>query len=365
MAHWLALGFSAWEQPADSTTLCTDEPQELGALRAACAGWSGSFGIATDGRLCGWGRAQLPSIARVQHIACGWDHLVLLRSPASSDCTSELCALSIQQEGCSTLQIITPVATASQSADGQRPRELHCGLSCVLILRENGTVVHGSFLAAPLRPLALPLPVTTMACGKAHWLLVTNDGSVFAQGDNRVGQLGLGHVEPVEEPTLVELLAGVAVVAVACGGQHSLALAGTGDVYSFGSNKHGQLGRDDVDSPAALPALVDLASGMAAGGPDAPTGQPDETVVEIAAGSSHSCAVVASGSAFLWGSGTYGQLGGPFEDCSRPRQLTLPKWYIDGVASGPCSWTTLLRVRARAGAAVSSGGDHADSVSSS
>eukprot|EP00050_Salpingoeca_kvevrii_P012955 m.25921 g.25921 ORF g.25921 m.25921 type:complete len:191 (+) comp4507_c0_seq1:72-644(+) len=135
MAHWLALGFSAWEQPADSTTLCTDEPQELGALRAACAGWSGSFGIATDGRLCGWGRAQLPSIARVQHIACGWDHLVLLRSPASSDCTSELCALSIQQEGCSTLQIITPVATASQSADGQRPRELHCGLSCVLILR--------------------------------------------------------------------------------------------------------------------------------------------------------------------------------------------------------------------------------------
>eukprot|EP00050_Salpingoeca_kvevrii_P012954 m.25920 g.25920 ORF g.25920 m.25920 type:complete len:345 (+) comp4507_c0_seq1:230-1264(+) len=230
---------------------------------------------------------------------------------------------------------------------------------------ENGTVVHGSFLAAPLRPLALPLPVTTMACGKAHWLLVTNDGSVFAQGDNRVGQLGLGHVEPVEEPTLVELLAGVAVVAVACGGQHSLALAGTGDVYSFGSNKHGQLGRDDVDSPAALPALVDLASGMAAGGPDAPTGQPDETVVEIAAGSSHSCAVVASGSAFLWGSGTYGQLGGPFEDCSRPRQLTLPKWYIDGVASGPCSWTTLLRVRARAGAAVSSGGDHADSVSSS
>jgi alpha-tubulin suppressor-like RCC1 family protein len=68
--------------------------------------------------------------------------------------------------------------------------------------------------------------VVALAGGWAHSLAVTADGTVWAWGDNAVGQLGDGtmtdRLEPVPIPTLTD------VVAIAAGRHHSLALTSDG-----------------------------------------------------------------------------------------------------------------------------------------
>jgi alpha-tubulin suppressor-like RCC1 family protein len=57
---------------------------------------------------------------------------------------------------------------------------------------------------------------------------------------------------------LVETLARVRIVQVACGCYHTLALSDDGKVYPFGRNNHGQLGLEttrDCLSPQLIPSL--------------------------------------------------------------------------------------------------------------
>ncbi|XP_002019186.2 regulator of chromosome condensation [Drosophila persimilis] len=78
-------------------------------------------------------------------------------------------------------------------------------------------------------------------------------------------------------------------VDVCAGGQHSLVLTQSGDVYSFGCNGEGALGRSTSSSEPgseSLPALVDL---------------PGKALC-ITAGGSHSACLLANGSVYAWGS---------------------------------------------------------------
>ncbi|XP_033249816.1 regulator of chromosome condensation-like [Drosophila miranda] len=78
-------------------------------------------------------------------------------------------------------------------------------------------------------------------------------------------------------------------VDVSVGGQHSLVLTQNGDVYSFGCNGEGALGRSTSSSEPgseSLPALVDL---------------PGKALC-ITAGGSHSACLLANGSVYAWGS---------------------------------------------------------------
>jgi alpha-tubulin suppressor-like RCC1 family protein len=83
------------------------------------------------------------------------------------------------------------------------------------------------------------------------------------------------------------------VTALAVGDQHSCALSG-GAVYCWGENALGQLGNGDTTGATSLAAVA--VSGLA-------------NAVQIAAGASHSCAVLRDGSVSCWGSGLYGKLG--------------------------------------------------------
>ncbi|XP_033236632.1 regulator of chromosome condensation-like [Drosophila pseudoobscura] len=78
-------------------------------------------------------------------------------------------------------------------------------------------------------------------------------------------------------------------VDVSAGGQHSLVLTRSGDVYSFGCNGEGALGRSTSSSEPgseSLPAVVDL---------------PGKALC-ITAGGSHSACLLANGSVYAWGS---------------------------------------------------------------
>lgn len=89
--------------------------------------------------------------------------------------------------------------------------------------------------------------IVHVSCGAFHALATDINGHVFAWGSNSQGQLGFAVDSELQtadaSPKMVGDLCGVFMSAVACGENHSLGLSSSGDVYSWGSNRYGQLGR--------------------------------------------------------------------------------------------------------------------------
>lgn len=146
-------------------------------------------------------------------------------------------------------------------------------------------------------------------------------GLVLVLGQGDVGQLGLGEdVLERKKPALVNLPEGI-VQAVA-GGMHTVCLSDTGNVYTFGCNDEGALGRDTAEEGTEMvPAKVELA----------------EKVVQVSAGDSHTAALTEDGTVFVWGSfrdnnGVIGLLE-PMKKCTLPTKVPLDKAVIK-IASG-------------------------------
>ena len=68
--------------------------------------------------------------------------------------------------------------------------------------------------------------IKSVACGFRHTMVVLENGELWATGNNTDAQLGLGDTENRTRPEQVMALAGKNVVAVACGGYHTLAMLG-------------------------------------------------------------------------------------------------------------------------------------------
>jgi uncharacterized protein (TIGR03437 family) len=84
--------------------------------------------------------------------------------------------------------------------------------------------------------------VVAIAAGTAHSLAVKNDGTVWAWGDNGNGQLGDGIIAITRRNIPVQVSGLSAVVAVAAGTGHSLAVKNDGTVWAWGYNDDGELG---------------------------------------------------------------------------------------------------------------------------
>lgn len=115
-------------------------------------------------------------------------------------------------------------------------------------------------------------------------------GQVFVHGDGDCDQLGLGDdYRERKKPTLLGGdLAGIQVRTLACGAMHTLCVAADGSLFSWGCGDDGALGRPPGNADAE-PKLVTLPDNAA-------------LVAEVACGDSHSCALDAKGSLWLWGS---------------------------------------------------------------
>ncbi|XP_027707232.1 RCC1 domain-containing protein 1 [Vombatus ursinus] len=91
------------------------------------------------------------------------------------------------------------------------------------------------------QPLAPELKARQLVLGAEHALLLDETGQVYTWGTGRLGQLGHGALEAELEPRQVEALQGLTMAQVAAGGWHSLCVSEAGDLYIWGWNESGQL----------------------------------------------------------------------------------------------------------------------------
>ena len=148
--------------------------------------------------------------------------------------------------------------------------------------------------------------VVAIAAGSSHSLALCSDGTVAAWGYNGSGALGNNSTTESHLPVRVNTAVGVSalfgktVVAIAAGGQHSLARCSDGTVVAWGNNSVGQLG-DNSRTNRNVPVAVNTAAGVSA--------LVGKTVTAIAAGSAHSLALCSDGTVAAWGSNWVGELG--------------------------------------------------------
>lgn len=96
----------------------------------------------------------------------------------------------------------------------------------------------------------ISLTPTTIVAGKNHTAIVDDEGSLWIWGSNKYGQLGLGHNNDVSTPTQVELKKNnvtVKVSSIALGENHTAIVDKIGNLWTWGSNNHYQLGYAQFD----------------------------------------------------------------------------------------------------------------------
>jgi alpha-tubulin suppressor-like RCC1 family protein len=150
---------------------------------------------------------------------------------------------------------------------------------------------------APVWGLDAGSGVVAIDAGSSFAIARKSDGSVWEWGNGTSGQLGDGTNDKLSAPTQVKGLGpGAAVVAIAGGGTHALALKSDGTVLAWGGNQSGELGDGAAHIDRSTPAAV---AGLG----------PGSGVVSIAAGESFSLAARGDGSIAAWGNNQSGQLG--------------------------------------------------------
>jgi alpha-tubulin suppressor-like RCC1 family protein len=148
--------------------------------------------------------------------------------------------------------------------------------------------------------------VVAIAAGGYHSLALCSDGTLAAWGNNASGQLGdntsTNRLVPVAVNTTggVSSLSGKAVLSMATGTGHSLALCSDGSVVAWGSNSSGQLG-DNSTTNRLVPVTVNTANGVSA--------LFGKTAVAVATGANHSLVQTADGTLAGWGLNSSGQIG--------------------------------------------------------
>lgn len=180
------------------------------------------------------------------------------------------------------------------------------------------------------------LRVVAVAAGFDFTLAATETGAAFSFGRSGRGRLGHGGA-PAEQghqvlPRQIEGLRGHLVVGLAAGSGHALALTAAGTVFAWGDDRLGQLGverRRGGERDVARPRLVRTLDGT--------------RICSVAAGEHHSCAVSDAAELYTWGGGHEGQLGhGPdIVRCAAPRRVqALRGVLVVGASAG--YWHTLV-----------------------
>lgn len=189
--------------------------------------------------------------------------------------------------------------------------------------------------------------LAVVSAGSSHSASISRRGELYTWGLASSGELGHGGWTPIEVsvPRMITSLQRTRIVSVACGANHTLAISETGQLWSCGRGRHGQLGHGHFHDEGLLQLVETIRH---------------ERIVSVAAGRAHSVALAADGKIFTWGDASRGQLGhaqlvammqGP-----NPQPLSIP--FPQAIASLE---PARLRPPARV-TAIAAGGDHSMAV---
>ena len=184
--------------------------------------------------------------------------------------------------------------------------------------------------------------IARVVCGPTDTAVITEAGRCYVTGENKSGQLGVGHKEPVRTPTEITLPsedpAAATVRDVALGPTFAAYVDSAGDLYTagFGGSAFagmGCLGHGDT-LPRTAPTLVEslVEDGC--------------RVRQVAVGESHTTVLTEEGEVLCCGAGSYGRLGN-FETVDQlylePVELLTPETGIVRIAGGKSFTLALSR----------------------
>jgi alpha-tubulin suppressor-like RCC1 family protein len=134
--------------------------------------------------------------------------------------------------------------------------------------------------------------IVAIAAGGNFSLALKSDGTLLSWGDDFKGQLGDAE-GAIDRPTPVAVSGVTNVIAITAGYEHALALKSDGTLLSWGFDGAGQLGDDVIKATKFTPVVVSGATG----------------IVAISAGQDHSLALKSDSTMLSWGADSQGQLG--------------------------------------------------------
>ena len=157
-------------------------------------------------------------------------------------------------------------------------------------------------------PTAYLSNISQIAAGYDHMVALDKEGRVWTWGRNNFGQLGydtgaVSYSALARKVTIQENGEDVDIMAVAAGEYHTLALTNGGEVWAWGYNHYGQLGRETLPTKWAdfnstpVKVLGDRGEGHIG------------NVVMISAGGDTSAALKGDGTVWTWGRNDFGQMG--------------------------------------------------------
>jgi alpha-tubulin suppressor-like RCC1 family protein len=204
----------------------------------------------------------------------------------------------------------------------------------------NGALGLGFVSIVESTPSLVKLPEGIQAThlyGGFYSLFVstTNSGVYYAWGTNGSAQLGTGTASSYEAtPVLSTVLSGfnsVDIAQIDMAGNAGALLTTVGEVYTWGANDQGQLGRFVATGAPAYDATIGQVTSLLTGGTLLPP------VNQIAVSRNNIVALTDVG-IYIWGNGTYGQIGNgsaPIDYSAKFQPLFLENQPLDvnGIAT--------------------------------
>ncbi|XP_022978079.1 uncharacterized protein LOC111478166 isoform X2 [Cucurbita maxima] len=129
--------------------------------------------------------------------------------------------------------------------------------------------------------------VRAVAAAKHHTVIATEGGEVFTWGSNREGQLGYTSVDTQPTPRRVSSLRSK-IVDVAAANKHTAVVSESGEIFTWGCNREGQLGYGTSNSASNYtPRVVEYLKG--------------KVFVRVAAAKFHTICLGLDGEVYTWG----------------------------------------------------------------